>query len=196
MSMSMGTFGLVGLSKSSTYAQDKKAMADRAEMLKKRAKEKEYAKAEQSRLRAERQAKYQDSIKIGDLSSYEDQTGYDEIGYQAGENEAVRGVEQEFSGMAQRETRELGRMGISPTSGRAGSTRQRRAMNLALARSGARLEARNNVDTQNLARETASRDQAMNLRSQDITQRGQTISANTANNSPSNFRVLTTNRRG
>jgi len=113
---------------------------------------------------------------IGGIAGYNAQTDFSQVGYAGAESEAVRGVEQEFSGMEQRESRNLGRMGISPTSGRARSGRERRALNLALARAGARLEARKGVDELNLQRETTGREQALALRSQDITSRGQDVS--------------------
>lgn len=118
--------------------------------------------------------------KVGELSSYLSQVEYKPEDYLSAETEAIRGVEQEFSGAQARELRELGRLGISPTSGRARSSRERRALNLALARSGARLEARKRIDELNLARETSAREQALSLRGQDITQRGQEVSASIA----------------
>jgi len=116
---------------------------------------------------------------IKPLSTYEGQTGYNSLGYEEAEGSAVRGLEQEFSGAQQREAREAGRYGLSLTSGRARSGRERRALNLALARSGARLEARKGIDELNLQRQTTAREEALKLRSQDITARGQEISAAT-----------------
>jgi len=116
---------------------------------------------------------------VDSFKSYQDQTAYDMQGYGGAESQAVRGIEQEFTGAQQREAREAGRYGLSLTSGRARSGRERRALNLALARSGARLEARKGIDELNLQRQTASREEALKLRSQDITARGQELSAAT-----------------
>lgn len=113
---------------------------------------------------------------VADFRSILDQTrlGIDN-GVQA-ESEALRGVEQEFAGTRQREIRELSRLGVSPTSGRGRGASQRRALTLALARSGARLESRKSTDELNLERERISREQAITLRGQDISQAGQRTS--------------------
>lgn len=126
--------------------------------------------------------------RISPLSSYIDQNQFEQINPLIAEDEAVRGVEQEFTGARQRELREFGRIGVSPTAGRARSSSQRRALNLALARSGARLESRKATDASNLQREQAGRELALATRDQDITQRGQDITAQTARRSKSSPR--------
>ncbi len=105
------------------------------------------------------------------ISDYSGEFGFDELEYEPAESSAVGLVEQEFEGADQREARELSRYGINPSSGRGRDNRTRRAMNLALARSGARLEARKGVDTQNYERGVTSAKFGLEARGQDINER-------------------------
>jgi hypothetical protein len=108
------------------------------------------------------------SSNIGSVADYSSQFGFDELGYLPAEIRALGDVEEEFKGAEQRETRELSRYGINPSSGRGRGSRQRRAMNLALARVGARLEARKGIDDQNYQRQLAGAELGLKARGQDI----------------------------
>lgn len=118
--------------------------------------------------------------RVAPISSFIEDTQFNRIDPLQEEESAVRSVEQEFSGSRQRELRGFGRLGISPTSGRARSSSQRRALTLAIARSGARLEARKSTGELNFQRQMAGRELASSTRAQDITQRGQDISSRDA----------------
>jgi len=113
---------------------------------------------------------------MGSFSDYVGQTAIDRLGYQPAVNQAVSEVEGEFAGQQQRLGREQSRYGISPTSGRGRASRDRIAMDLALARAGTSLEARRGVEAENFKRMMAEREQALELRGQDITIRGQQAS--------------------
>ena len=115
------------------------------------------------------------NLNIGNFDEYRNQTKFDKLGYEPAESEGVKRIENEIAGSQQRENRDLARMGINPTSGRSRSSREQRALNLALARAGARLEARKNVDTQNFRNDVESRKEALSLRGQDISKRNQDI---------------------
>lgn len=113
---------------------------------------------------------------VGDLQSYLSRAGIPSVDIQGFINQAVAGVESEFAGAEGRSRRELSRIGITPTSGRGRSEQQRVALQRALARAGARMEARKTAEAEQFKRDMLAREEALTLRGQDISQRAQTIS--------------------